>query len=188
MKTCTKCKKEQPFSAFHKSSSAKDGYQYHCKACKLAFQQANPNRAQVSAKYRAANKELCNARSVASQAKRKDYYNAKMRKWCAENREQHLATRKAWYAANRAADIERVRRRAGRIREAENRLTQAEKAEVQAMYDFCRVFPVFEVDHIIPLNGEVVSGLHVPTNLQILLRTDNRSKGNKFDPRDHARA
>lgn len=36
------------------------------------------------------------------------------------------------------------------------------------------------VDHIIPLQGENICGLHIPENLQILKATDNRKKGNKF--------
>ncbi len=38
-----------------------------------------------------------------------------------------------------------------------------------------------EVDHIIPLQGKNISGLHVHNNLQILTKSKNRSKKNNYD-------
>lgn len=39
----------------------------------------------------------------------------------------------------------------------------------------------FHVDHIIPLRGKFVSGLHVHTNLEIKHRLGNLKKGNLFE-------
>jgi hypothetical protein len=100
--------------------------------------------------------------------------------WQRNNHERHLEIKRQSYAKNSAAEIARVRRRQGKIKHGEMLMNQAELAEVQGLYNFCRIFKSFEVDHIIPLNGVNVSGMHVLCNLQVLSKFANRSKGNKI--------
>jgi hypothetical protein len=49
--------------------------------------------------------------------------------------------------------------------------------EIAYIYENCP--EGYEVDHIIPLKGKNVSGLHVPSNLQYLTIEENRKKSNK---------
>lgn len=38
----------------------------------------------------------------------------------------------------------------------------------------------WEVDHILPINGTLACGLHVPSNLQVLTKEANMAKGNRL--------
>lgn len=38
----------------------------------------------------------------------------------------------------------------------------------------------WHVDHIIPLKGKLVSGFHIWSNIQVIPKTDNLKKGNKY--------
>lgn len=57
---------------------------------------------------------------------------------------------------------------------------------MEAIYDLTNALNnysnvVYQVDHIAPLKGKEISGLHVPNNLQIISGIDNMIKGNRFD-------
>lgn len=73
-----------------------------------------------------------------------------------------------YYAARRRAD--KISRTPGGV----------ETEEIKLFYKNCP--PGYHVDHIIPLKGKNVSGLHVINNLQYLTAEDNLKKSNKYDP------
>lgn len=113
--------------------------------------------------------------------KKPDVYKTYKEVWVRENHEHVLQKRRANYAANPQPHILRSRRRVQRMQLSVSWLLQAERAEMDAMYRFCQLFTGFEVDHIVPLNGKQVSGLHVPSNLQVLSVRANRQKGAKYE-------
>jgi len=50
----------------------------------------------------------------------------------------------------------------------------------QAQYRTAKTGTRHEVDHVVPINGELVSGLHVPWNLQVLTQVENVRKSNRY--------
>lgn len=68
-------------------------------------------------------------------------------------------------------------------------LTENQIKQMQDIYWLARDLTIingepYEVDHIIPIKGEDICGLHVPWNLQVLPRDLNRAKRNKYNEED----
>lgn len=181
MKVCRRCGCEKDAGAFSPNRQNRDGLASYCKACRSTSSNASPRRKEVASAYYARKREDCIRRSVEAQRKKPTYYAAKQAEWAAKNHTQVLELRRERYAKNPAPEIERVRRRQRRIRGATPWVGLPERAEMEGLYRFCQIFKGFEVDHILPLNGKTVSGLHVPGNLQVLTVRANRQKGAKME-------
>jgi len=101
-----------------------------------------------------------------------------------EKRAQRKAVNEKWRKKNlhrKAASA-----RAYQASKIERTPIWADQVKISYVYHAAQVIKdvygtKWEVDHIIPLQGDTVSGFHVPNNLQILPMRQNRRKANKFE-------
>jgi hypothetical protein len=96
-----------------------------------------------------------------------------------QERAQRVARegRKVRYALDPSEAIWQARVRRDRV--AQQTPRWADRNAIGAIYRKARDLGM-TVDHVVPLRGKNVSGLHVEHNLQIIPRSENSSKGNRF--------
>ena len=118
--------------------------------------------------------------------KYKQKYIDKAGEWRLANPEKVKKIARKWTLNNPVAAYQyTVRRRMRLTKRTPVWLTEADRAAIKVVYK--RAYEVglitevkHHVDHIVPLRGVNVSGLHVPWNLQVLTAVENQSKGNKL--------
>jgi len=160
-KVCSSCNKIKLFSEFHRRSDSLDGYAGRCKQCK---------KQQDSLHY------------LKTRDRRLEY-----QKIYTENNINYVITyQKSWYKNNKSKSLALVnKRRAMKLNATPKWLTEQDLLDIETEYKLARWCSIvmgtpYEVDHIVPLQGKTVCGLHVPWNLQVLPKTLNRLKSNKF--------
>jgi 5-methylcytosine-specific restriction endonuclease McrA len=121
-------------------------------------------------------------------------HNAKAKQWVQKNLEKRTNSSKLYYSKNKELCSKlgsiwkkenknkinlytQMRRR--RLKISTPQLNEFDKLFILEIYHLAQLRGL-EVDHIIPLTHKLVCGLHVPENLQLLTKSENSSKGNKW--------
>lgn len=193
-KSCSKCGQTKPSpEGFYKDATRKDGLTLWCKeCCRAAYVNSAPS---ISAKKAAAYKNdptAAKSRAAKRRAlKREDIKDHKRQQFASlsiDRKHARFEALRQWKAANPAKVLANTRRRQTRKMQAcPAWLTEPQRRAILEFYkaaeNLYKTFGVkFHVDHIVPLRGGTVCGLHVPWNLQLLSAVDNIKKRNSLWP------
>lgn len=168
MKICKKCKEAKSLALFPKNKNCKDGYELSCKVCKRSQQK----------EWEASNKDKCRAARQRWAENNPDRNPQAKRDHYLKNKEKYYTYASVYAKQN--PDWKRERTAARRSALLNRIPSWANLEEIKKIYSRATELGL-TVDHIIPLRGKYVSGLHVENNLQLLTLSENSIKHNKFD-------
>lgn len=203
-KYCPDCGKHKHIPEFNKDKARKDGLQCYCTACstqrRKRWYEANRDKERETKKrWYESNRDKVLEHNQQWYAANRDKKRETGQRWYEANRNKRRETRQRWHEANRDKHREDVRnwreanpdkmnayaakRRAAKLQRTPSWLTPEHLSEIETFYTAAVAFKLYtgqeyHVDHIVPLQGKTVSGLHVPWNLQVILAADNLKKTN----------
>lgn len=140
----------------------------HCVECDNSRVKPDEQRKLVSKRYYETNKEKCKAAT---------------KKWKTKSGKSYEYTRRARLKNPGLMHFANAKRHAAKMQRTPSWLNDGHLFEMECVYRYCSALRSiglkYHVDHIVPMQGESVSGLHVPWNFQVLTAAENSSKGNR---------
>ena len=164
---CYVCKNRLQADLFYKTKGRSTGVSAACKKC--AVKKSYEWNLKNKEKFLKIKKE--SAKKTGWQKKwnekNREYLNAYMREWNSKNKRIHSSSQRRGYSKVRPK--------------------WANNFYIKEIYDLCKLRSKltgikWNVDHIVPLTSELVCGLHVECNLQIITEIENKQKGNRYWP------
>ncbi len=199
-KHCIRCLELLPVSEFSKNKTQKDGLNYYCKLCakikssqhKMINRKNNLSDIFNDKKVSIGEKENIEKlrvlkNSLKYELKQENKYVEELKRLVSEVEfKRERLYNKNYYGDHISYFREKSYKRSLREKRAVPKwLTSLHREEIKSIYQesFDKTNDpsdpeVYNVDHIVPLKGENVSGLHVPWNLRVITRTENIKKRN----------
>ena len=163
-KLCPKCEQTLPTTSFFKNKGRVDGLQGYCKLCKCLRDR------QYDAEHRDKVNEAARTRRLSE-----------------EFRQSHLDALTRYRAKNKAIRAKlQMARKSSKLKRTPTWLTDFDQIKIKCLYQLAAMRTResdqrWHVDHIIPLQGAFVSGLHVPSNLRVIPALENMRKNNHYE-------
>lgn len=178
-KECSRCGVSQPLSSFNPRVKGSPKLRSNCKKCLSCYRKSNSKRIKDYAEtYKERRKELYWLKH--------DHYINYKRNYKLNNSDVLKQRNLLYRAMNRGTiNANKMVYIASKINATPLWLSKEHKLQIRAIYDKSvhlsnETGVSHHVDHIVPLKGKNVCGLHVPWNLQILTAFENMTKGNKL--------
>lgn len=180
MKVCRRCSAKKAANEFRHDTRYRDGLSSWCKQC---FRENN-------SKWARENRERLTEKAASWRAHNPEAWRDTYRRFHNANREKRARDHAKWAKENRG----KRNATSAAYKAAKLRATPpwANRAAIASIYEEAARIQAetgvrMHVDHIVPLQHDLVCGLHCQQNLQILPGSVNEAKRNKWSPEDAQR-
>lgn len=132
-----------------------------------------------NAKWREENRERYREVVLQSYHRNKDNYSQSMQQYRENNREKYRILNKRYRKTENGRKLHNATEGKRRAQKLSATPKWADMDKIKQIYKNCP--EGHHVDHIVPLQGKNVCGLHIESNLQYLPAEENIKKGNKVE-------